>query len=130
MKVKKYSSKSWQNLYPDFFVFKRINARNDIEHIHDFIEIVYIINGEAVEAVNGNNYLMKKGDLLIMNYGCRHTIKNAKNLSYFNVLLYCNSLNKNRMYFQKSFLGVLKYIVDGLPQSKNHEKIGLGCRVR
>ena len=67
MIIKKYSSDTWKKKgFPDFHIFKRVNALSDDEHIHDFIEIVYMLGGDAKEIINSVEYELKAGDMLIM----------------------------------------------------------------
>ena len=65
--------------------FKYSEVVNKIEHTHDFIEIVYILSGKAVERINGFEFNVKHGDLLFINYGCTHSFDFEGNFSYINV---------------------------------------------
>jgi AraC-like DNA-binding protein len=44
-----------------------------ILHGHDFIELVYVIKGEAQHVFEGNNYEIRTGDIFIINPGEVHT---------------------------------------------------------
>ncbi len=123
MKIKKYTSTTWSERYPDFHVFQRSNANNDDEHIHDFIELVYVLGGEAEEVVDGTQYVMKRGDLLIMNYGCRHIVNALNHLSYVNILVYPKITENDGIFFQRSFFELVERMIEGLPQGKRHDKI-------
>ena len=51
----------------------RNTDRGPIErHTHEFIEIIYVLNGEAVEEINEISYTVKRGDMLFINYGSTH----------------------------------------------------------
>ena len=41
---------------------------DQVEHLHDFIEIVYVSNGKGVHKVDKTVYPVKKGNLVIINY--------------------------------------------------------------
>jgi len=43
-----------------------------VPHRHKFIEIVYVISGEAEHVVDRRRYRVKKGDLVIINYETTH----------------------------------------------------------
>lgn len=43
-----------------------------VMHKHDFIEIVFVISGRARHAIGEMIYEVKKGDLIIVNYGVPH----------------------------------------------------------
>ncbi len=49
------------------------NEFGGVMHCHDFIEIVYIISGSARHFMGDINYEVRKGDLVIVNYGVPHT---------------------------------------------------------
>lgn len=50
-----------------------------IMHTHDFIEINYIISGEADHVENGISCSARKGDLFIVNYGVPHMNVKSEN---------------------------------------------------
>lgn len=122
-KIKKYLSVTWAKDFPDFFIFKRVDAKSDEEHVHDFIELVYVCSGEATEVVNGEAYEMTRGDLLIMDYGCRHVVEARKHFSYFNILIYAKALEESRIVFQKSFLELTGKCLEALSPQKRHMKL-------
>ncbi|MBR4863911.1 MAG: helix-turn-helix transcriptional regulator [Oscillospiraceae bacterium] len=64
------------------------------EHLHDFIEFVYIAKGKCVHTVDGNVYPLKKGDMLIINYGQTHSIIGGTG-EYINIFLKPEYLNEN-----------------------------------
>ena len=57
-------------------------------HLHDFMEFVYIINGKAVHIVNGTEYAVSKGGLVIINYNQTHSITNTEEMTYVNILMF------------------------------------------
>ena len=54
-------------------------------HTHDFVEIVYVLDGEAVEKINDVSYRLRRGDMLFINYGSTHTRESAVDYSYYNL---------------------------------------------
>ena len=54
-------------------------------HIHDFIEIVYVLDGSAVQYVNGERYDVRRGDVLFINYGSKHSFTPSQDFRYVNV---------------------------------------------
>lgn len=55
-------------------------------HTHDFVEMVYTFNGNAVHIVNGREIPVRKGDLLFLNYNCTHSIKPIGKLRYADIM--------------------------------------------
>ena len=58
-----------------FAIFPHYEHRNTEEHRHDFIEIMYVCEGEITHYIEGKEIVMKKGDILLMNQWVRHRIK-------------------------------------------------------
>ena len=130
MKIEKYSYKTYKYLFSDFFVFKKEKANGNPEHKHDFIEIVYTLKGSAKQIVDKTDYLLKKGDLLIMNYSCHHAIENPVDFAYYNLLIYCDDLNSRKMFFNQSFMQILKMVIKELPNKNKHGKISFSIKER
>ena len=64
-------------------------------HTHDFIEFVYIISGRSLHTVNGVEYPMDRGDLLIVNYDEVHGFSAAPETLYYNILIKPTVIDKN-----------------------------------
>lgn len=64
------------------------------EHLHDFLEFVYILSGKCVHTVDGKVFPLKKGDMLIINYDQTHSIVGGTG-EFFNVFLKPEYLNEN-----------------------------------
>ncbi|MBQ8310113.1 MAG: helix-turn-helix domain-containing protein [Clostridia bacterium] len=54
-------------------------------HLHDFIEIIYITDGNAEQTVNGETYHVRRGDLLFINYGSTHSFTACESFSFINI---------------------------------------------
>ena len=67
-------------------VSKGDTGRYEPLHTHEFIEIVYILSGNARHTVNENTYLVSEGDLIFMNYGCTHEFQSDEGFTYVNIL--------------------------------------------
>ena len=80
-----YKSKDWIKGDSYINIFKMADLVNKVEHTHDFIEIVYILSGKAVQRINGFEFNVKHGDLLFINYGCTHSFDFEGDFSYLNV---------------------------------------------
>lgn len=57
------------------------------EHTHYFIELVYTLSGRGIHKINGREYHVKRGDMLIVNFHCRHSIVPIEGLSYVDIML-------------------------------------------
>ena len=56
-------------------------------HRHDFIELVYILSGNGIHEINGDQYSLSHGDFLFMNIGCSHCFSSEEGFRYVNILL-------------------------------------------
>ena len=68
-----------------FHMFSRPTDQNMEEHTHDFIEIVYVSSGKAIEHIDGEHYEVGRGDLVFINYGCIHRFEPVEDFTYTNI---------------------------------------------
>lgn len=54
-------------------------------HRHEFIEIIYIVSGNAAQHVDDKEYEVRPGDMLFLNYGSVHKFSSKDNFSFINV---------------------------------------------
>jgi len=68
-------------------------------HCHDFIELVYITSGSALQQVDGADYQVSRGDMLFINYGATHAFVPQDRFSYVNICflpeLLCESVTRD-----------------------------------
>lgn len=60
---------------------------NYSEHYHDFVELVYMLKGKCIHTVDGVDYTLKHGDMIIVNYGQSHTIIGDSDIEYINIYI-------------------------------------------
>lgn len=61
---------------------------NNVEppHVHEFIEIIYILKGTADQYVDDRHYAVKHGDMLFVNYGSTHSFEvSDTGMTYINI---------------------------------------------
>lgn len=56
-------------------------------HYHDFVELVYMLKGSCIHSVDGVDYRIKHGDMLMINYGSSHSISGDSPVEYVNVYI-------------------------------------------
>lgn len=54
-------------------------------HRHEFIEIIYIVSGSAIQHVDDKEYDVHPGDMLFLNYGSVHGFKTKDTFRFFNI---------------------------------------------
>ncbi|MBE6668454.1 MAG: helix-turn-helix domain-containing protein [Ruminococcaceae bacterium] len=57
------------------------------EHTHNFVEIVYTLDGKGIHTVDGKEYRVKGGDVLVINYHRKHAVLPVDNLRYADIML-------------------------------------------
>ena len=73
----------------------RVNRREQLthafdltetEHYHDFIELVFILNGQGRQVLEDNEYLVSAGDVFVLQGNQRHYFKDASQVEIVNVM--------------------------------------------
>ena len=67
-------------------------------HTHDFVELVYTTYGKGIHNIDGKEYHVKRGDMLVINYNCLHEVRPVEKLSYVDIML-------KPEYLEKSLVG-------------------------
>ena len=82
-----------------FFISKnsRVPERHghEQEHLHDFIELVYILKGECTHYINGIPYKASRGDMLFINYGETHSFDVHSPMIAYNFLIKPEFISEN-----------------------------------
>ncbi len=68
---------------------KQVSHEHDLtetEHYHDFVEIVFILNGQGVQILEGKEYPVGMGDVFVLQGNQRHYFKDAEKLEIVNVM--------------------------------------------
>jgi mannose-6-phosphate isomerase-like protein (cupin superfamily) len=58
----------------------------EIEHFHDFTEIVLIIRGKGLQLIDNNEYMVSAGDVFVLQGNQRHYFKDASGLEIINIM--------------------------------------------
>ena len=83
--MKQYRSESYIEEGAVLHIFTLENAGKEDLHSHDFLELVYILGGDAEECVGGAAYTVGRGDLLLIREGESHSFAGAPTFSYVNL---------------------------------------------
>jgi len=144
----KNNSNIWSKIEPtmtvkaegyNYFVFEncpvnlvRVNRQEQIshafdltetEHFHDFIEIVFILNGHGVQVLEDQEYMVNAGDVFVLQGHQRHYFKDASHIEIVNVM-YDGIKNKSmipeRIRQMEGYNAL--FILEPLYRSKHHFK--------
>ena len=56
-------------------------------HTHDFIEFVFVLEGQTIQNIDGNRYELGRGGMVFINANQRHSFEVLENCVYVNILL-------------------------------------------
>lgn len=73
------------------------------EHLHDFVEIVYIMKGKCVHVIDGIEYPVRHGDLLIINYNQTHSFMKLPDVEYMNICIKPEYINQSLANQENAF---------------------------
>ena len=73
------------------------------EHTHDFIEIVYVLSGSAVQYVDDEVFEVGRGDMIFLNYGSRHSFDAKEAFEYINICFSPETMGKTVITSQNAF---------------------------
>ena len=75
--------------------FKIDNHKQEPLHSHEFVELEYIVSGEGIQIIDGKEYTVKKGDLLIFDIGDSHSYYTNSQMEHFNCIFVPNVFEDN-----------------------------------
>lgn len=91
-------------------------------HSHDFIEIVYIYSGTCYQNINGEDIVLTKGDICIIDTGIIHSIKAGHfNDIFINILMRKDYLTSSLLSRLSSDSVISQFLVNAITESTNHE---------
>lgn len=82
---------------------------DEVDHIHDYIELIYIFSGSGKHYIDGKTYPVKKGCILYVDYGQVHSFSVSENMSYVNFLIKPEYFS-DRLKDEKNFDSVFKWL--------------------
>lgn len=105
--VFEYKIKNYISDGANIHIFKINSVRKNTVHTHDFLELVYILKGEGIEWINGKEYAVKKGDLVVVNYGQTHAFRPGDGgMTYVNIMINLDFFNDSVIKSDDAF-GIL-----------------------
>ncbi len=92
-------------------------------HSHDFIEIVYVLAGKAVQRVDEANYEVERGDIIFINYGSLHAFEPCGTFEYVNIC-FMPEVISSAIITQENALALLSLTAfDEMRKDKNGGKL-------
>ena len=105
-------------------IFKTTDKGLYERHTHEFAEIVYVLDGEVEEFINGAEYRMARGDMLFVNYGSTHSFDSKGGVTYINVCFSPEVMGKRIISRENAFdllsLTAFDEIVEGKGEGVVH----------
>jgi len=80
-----YRMDNWDRRDCNFHIFYSKNFVPEPVHTHDFIEIVYVLDGGAEQEINGTRFTVGRGDLFFINKDSTHAFVPKGHFAYYNI---------------------------------------------
>ena len=77
-----------------------VNGKSLI-HKHNFLELIYIISGNATHYIDNTEYKVSKGDLLLIDTNQTHFHKSENGVLYANMVLLPEFISENLIYYRE-----------------------------
>lgn len=87
-----------------------LNCHDNPTHLHDYIEIVYISEGEAIQEIDGVSYPVRRGDMLFINQGATHAFQSEGGFSHYE-LFFSPQIAENSSLSKENILALLSLSV-------------------
>ena len=121
--MKTYTPKNWKERDPEVHIFRASVNNEVVIHTHDFIEIVYVRDGSALQRINGVEYTVSRGDLLFLNYGVEHSFTPIDEFTYFNVSIYPEKTVGGDTGFSTALGALTEKVLDGIFPEEGYGRI-------
>lgn len=83
--MKIYKTEEWIECGTSIHIFSSCTQGCVSEHTHDFIEIVYVLSGSAIQYVDARAFEVRHGDMIFLNYGSTHSFDVREKFAYINI---------------------------------------------
>jgi len=83
----KYSAENVINQDENISIAQHTTRTDQYEHLHGFIEIVYIMAGSGKHAINKVDYDVERGDLLFINFNQSHAFQSPEGMRIVNIMV-------------------------------------------
>ena len=81
----KYSAENFFGANRLINVSKHTAFASEMNHTHDFVEIMYVFAGSDMHTINGKQYPVKRGSLIYIDHGQSHGFLKNDDLHYYNI---------------------------------------------
>lgn len=104
-------------------IFCAEKAYSEPPHRHDFIELIYILGGEAEEQVDDTCFQVKRGDMIFINFGSIHSFHSPEGFSYINVCFSPELVGGNMLTLENAIALLSLTAFDDMRKDKNYGRI-------
>lgn len=70
-----------------------LNTENEEEHLHQNIELLYVLDGRLSVEIDEDKTVMEKNDILVVNANKRHRLNGTENILYMKVMIPWNMIS-------------------------------------
>ena len=121
--MKIYTSKRFIPQKESIGIFSAEKACREAPHRHDFIELVYILEGEAEHQVDDACFRVKRGDMIFINFGSIHSFQSSEGFSYVNVCFSPELVGGSMLNLENAIALLSMTAFDEMRKEKNYGRI-------
>lgn len=99
-------------------------------HTHDYIELEYICDGEGVHTVDGEEFHVRRGDMIFMNYGATHSFATDSGFSHIEIYFSPKLAASGGTAIKNSLALLTLSSFDGMRQNRNGGVISFSGQAR
>lgn len=98
----------------------------EIEHFHDFNELVFIVKGKGIQVIEQNEYVVTAGDVFVLQGNQKHYFRDAKGIEIVNVMFSPKTRDKLISPLVKKMEGYnAMFVLESNYRAKHHLKNNL-----
>ena len=87
----------------NYIIRRQTHLHGAPAHTHDFIELVYQLNGHCLHVIDGKSYQVSRGDMAFINYRSVHEIPPTGNADYVNILIKPEYIHQSLLGSENAF---------------------------
>lgn len=122
MQMRLYETKKYISDKEHISVMRHCALGHVRMHHHDYLELMYVVRGSGIHAINDNTFEIKPGTLCFINVGDAHSLNMTTETLYFDILI-------NPVFFSEAFEGIHDFSVILGEMTKSKIKLQKGVNI-
>lgn len=86
-----------------YYAVETPESINKPQHTHEYVEFAYMLKGKCTHIIDGKEYAVAPGDMVVINYNQTHEIKGNTEVRFINVFIKPRYINQNLQNHENVF---------------------------